>query len=399
MSQSDDRPIPRNRPPLSARKPTPLPEGLQKMLARAKAELAGPFKGITTDGTPVPGLFPIHRTGVSLAALVTAARDFITALSETERAQACLGLDSEAWRSWSNVHPYLMRHGICLEDLGEAGRAAAFAVVRESLSASGFESARNVMKLNEHLREITGRTEEFSEWFYWLSLFGTPDAVEPWGWQLDGHHLIINCVVLGDQIVLTPNFMGSEPVRAKSGKYAGVEVFHAEESSGLALIRALGPAQRAKAIIGTQLPGETFATAFRDNLELAYQGIRYGDLTPDQQALLVQVIEVYVGRIRPGHAEIKIEEVRQHLGDTHFAWIGGFADEAPFYYRIHSPVILVEFDHQPGVALLGDEPSRNHIHTVVRTPNGNDYGKDLLRQHYEQFDHSHPHTPHRLGRE
>ena len=28
------------------------------------------------------------------------------------------------------------------------------------------------------------------------------------------------------------------------------------------------------------------------------------------------------------------------------------------------------------------------MHTVVRTPNGGDYGADLLRQHYEQFDHT-----------
>jgi hypothetical protein len=28
-----------------------------------------------------------------------------------------------------------------------------------------------------------------------------------------------------------------------------------------------------------------------------------------------------------------------------------------------------------------DRPTRDHIHTIVRTPNGNDYGKDLLRQH------------------
>jgi hypothetical protein len=25
-----------------------------------------------------------------------------------------------------------------------------------------------------------------------------------------------------------------------------------------------------------------------------------------------------------------------------------------------------------------------HVHSVVRTPNGNDYGKDLLRLHYEK---------------
>ena len=55
-----------------------------------------------------------------------------------------------------------------------------------------------------------------------------------------------------------------------------------------------------------------------------------------------------------------------------------------FYYRVHSPVILIEFDHQRGIAFDNDAPTRDHIHTVVRTPNGNDYGKDLLRQHHAQ---------------
>jgi Protein of unknown function (DUF3500) len=61
-------------------------------------------------------------------------------------------------------------------------------------------------------------------------------------------------------------------------------------------------------------------------------------------------------------------------------------------------VILVEFDHQSGIVFDNDTPSRDHIHTVVRTPNGNDYGKDLLRQHYAEHDHSHPGTAHRQGR-
>ena len=142
-----------------------------------------------------------------------------------------------------------------------------------------------------------------------------------------------------------------------------------------------------------------FAAAYRDNLTLGYQGIRYDRLAPDQQALLLDLIGVYVGRIRPGHAEIRLDEVKAHLRETWFAWMGRHDADSPFYYRIHSPVILIEFDHQRGVALDNDEPSRNHVHTLVRTPNGNDYGKDLLRQHYEQFDHSHPHTPHRQGLE
>lgn len=53
---------------------------------------------------------------------------------------------------------------------------------------------------------------------------------------------------------------------------------------------------------------------------------------------------------------------------------------------IKSGCELIEFDHQgvvgiPNVKHRG--PTRNHIHTIVRTPNGNDYGKDLLKQHLE----------------
>jgi hypothetical protein len=376
-----------------------LPPRLREMLARGEANRAEPFSGVSTDGAPSSGLFPLHRTGVSLAPVVAAANEFIAALSSAERDTAVFPVDSDAWRDWCNIHPYLMRHGVCLRDLGEAARSAALALVRESLSVSGFATARDVMKLNEHIRELTGRSEEYGEWFYWLSIFGEPSEDQPWGWQIDGHHLIINCFALGDQIVLTPNFMGSEPVFAASGQYAGTRVFEEEEAKGFALMQALSPSQQKEATISTDLPGEVFATAFRDNLTLAPQGIRYDRLTPAQQAMLLELVSVYVGRIRPGHAEIRLEEVKAHLPETWFAWMGHCDVDSPFYYRIHSPVILIEFDHQRGVALANDEPSRNHIHTLVRTPNGNDYGKDLLRQHYEQFDHSHPHTPHRRGLE
>jgi hypothetical protein len=376
-----------------------LPQRLQELLAHGKEAVAAPFTGVTADGTPRPGLFPLHRIGISLAPVIAAADSFLAALSPSDRDIACFPIDSDEWRKWSNIHPYLMRHGVCLRDLGEAQRAAALALVRESLSASGFTTARNVMKLNEHIRELTGRPEEYGEWYYWLSVFGTPSAEQPWGWQIDGHHLIINCFVLGDQIVLTPSFMGSEPVFAASGQYAGTRVFQDEEAKGFALMHALSPAQQEAATISKDLPMEVFAAAYRDNLTLGYQGIRYDRLTPDQQHLLLELINVYVGRIRPGHAEIRLDEVKAHLHETWFAWMGQCDAASPFYYRIHSPAILIEFDHQRGVALDNDEPSRNHIHTLVRTPNGNDYGKDLLRQHYEQHDHSHPHTPHRQGLE
>jgi hypothetical protein len=91
-----------------------------------------------------------------------------------------------------------------------------------------------------------------------------------------------------------------------------------------------------------------------------------------------------------------MDEIRAHLDDTYFAWKGTVEADGVFYYRIQSPVIYIEFDHQGPTALSGprDVATQNHIHSVVRTPNGNDYGRDLLRQHYEAFrgDPNHGHS-------
>ena len=378
----------RPRPAAPARAfPAQPAEFLRAYAERGEASVAEVFKGITTDGKVVPGLFPIQATGVSTRPIRDAAEAFLASLSAQDRARTSFPVEGETWRRWSNIHPFVMRHGMALEEMSAAQRGLALALLRASLSQNGFETARDVMKLNEVVREITGRDEEYGEWLYWLSIMGTPSADQPWGWQIDGHHLIVNCFVLGDQVIMTPMFMGSEPVSADTGPYAGTRAFDAEQDSGLTVMRALTPAQRQQAILGEQLPNEVFTAAFRDNFEMRYAGIRYDALSPTQQGLLVRLAETYVDRIRPGHARVRMDEVVQHLDETHFAWIGGFDADSVFYYRIHSPVILVEFDHQRGIAFDNDAPSRHHVHTVVRTPNGNDYGRDLLRQHHERFTH------------
>ncbi|HEX5735595.1 MAG TPA: DUF3500 domain-containing protein [Blastocatellia bacterium] len=370
----------------SAPRPLTAPPGYMSAAEKAIAEK---FKGITTDGSVVPGLYSIKRTSVSTKPINDAAVAFINSLTEQQKAKTLYPVDSDEWRRWSNIHRY-PREGISFAEMNALQRERAFQLLRASLSLKGFENARDIMRLNETIAEMTGRREEYGEGLYYFTVMAEPSADKPWGWQLDGHHLVINYFILKDQIVVTPTFMGSEPVFAESGKYAGTRVFEDEERNGLALMRALAPEQRAKAIISKDLPRDVFTTAFRDNFEMKYEGIAARDLNGAQQKLLVGLIETYVGNIRPGHARVRIEEVKKHLADTYFAWMGGSDDESVFYYRVHSPVILIEFDHQRGVALRNEKPTRNHIHTVVRTPNGNDYGKDLLRQHHEQFDHSKP---------
>jgi Protein of unknown function (DUF3500) len=366
----------------SGRETFAWPDGLRERIEQARAEIAAPFVGITSDGQPEPGLFRLTPTGLSVRPIVEAAQAWLAALEAPQRTQAQFDVESSAWREWSNISPFLMRHGVLLEVLSEAQRELALTLVRQSVSQAAFATARDVMRLNHHIGELTGSWNEYGEWLYWLSIFGTPSASEPWGWQLDGHHLILNCLVLGDQLVLTPQFLGSEPVLAESGTYAGTRVFEREEDVGFQLMRSLSDAQQDVARIGMQLPFDAVATAPHDNLVMPYAGIPASRLSDVQRQKFFDVVDVFIGRWPAGHAELKRDEVVRHLEQTYFAWIGACDETSPFYYRVHSPVVLIEFDHQRGIALDNDEPTRNHIHTLVRTPNGNDYGKDLLRQHY-----------------
>jgi len=127
---------------------------------------------------------------------------------------------------------------------------------------------------------------------------------------------------------------------------------------------------------------------------LDYAGVSVAELPASHRRRLIDLVQLYVGHMDEGHAQVKMAEVTRHLDHTWFAWIGQTAVNSVFYYRIHSPVILIEFDHQrpanlARVAADPKQPTRQHIHVVVRTPNGNDYGKDLLRQHYLSHRHYH----------
>ena len=360
-----------------------LSQALKDLFATWRQSLKEPFKGITASGAPEPDLFPVMKTGASTQPLVDAAANFLAALDERQRDAVRFDVGGEIWRTWSNIHRNLMRHGLCLVELTVAQRELAYALLRAGVGARAYVTARNAMRLNEHLAELTGLPEEFGEYFYWISIFGKPSAREPWGWQIDGHHCNVNCFVLGDQVVLTPTLLGSEPVLAESGVYKGTTVLREEEAKGWAFMDTLTPDQRAKATIGMDLPFDGYASGFKDNIVVAYEGLPYSGMSERQREHFVDLISLYTDRLPPSHARSRLDEVRRTLDHAVFAWIGAFDPVSPFYYRIHSPVIFVEFYHQPGVALPNTGYNRRHAHATVRTPNGNDYGRELLRQYQE----------------
>lgn len=357
------------------------------------AAIAEPFRGVATSSGIEHGLFSIRPSGVSTDPIREDATSFLSTLSEKQQIRTVFSVDAPEWRRWSNVdNGIYVRQGVSLEEMTDDQKAAAWGLLQSSLSPQGLALSRNIMKTDQTLLELNEDTLSFGEEKYFFTMMGLPSPEEPWGWQLDGHHLVINYFVLGDQVVMSPVFLGGEPVVTESGKYAGNAILQHEQNQGLSFLRSLSDAQRREAIL---YPDKTInnilAAANSDNATVDYAGLRVSTLTDSQKQQLLRLTSLYVGNLREGHARVRMDEVEQHLDETTFAWIGGTSDDAVFYYRIHSPVVLIEFDHQRpvGTAHLRpkDVPTRQHIHVVVRTPNGNDYGKDLLRQHLE----AHPH--------
>ena len=246
----------RGLPSMSARtRPADFPPFLQPILDAAAATLAQPHVGISSDGTVRQDLFPLRATGVATAPILDAARSFLAVLDATQRSKVVLDAEADERRMWFNIHPNFYRHGLMLEDLAPAQREAALRLMAATLSARGFAQARDIMRLNGLLVDITGRSADFGEWPYFVTLFGMPSADAAWGWQIDGHHLNLNFFVLGDQLVFTPSFMGSEPCRVTSGALAGTAVFVPEARTGLALVRALDERQSRKSVLcGSILP-------------------------------------------------------------------------------------------------------------------------------------------------
>jgi hypothetical protein len=361
---------------------------------------ATPYKGVTTDGTIVPGLFTLRPEAAPTRDILAATLALIARLSPEQRKKVCLPLDSRQRQLWQNSIVRYEDFGLRLDEAPSDLQDAAMAVVKASLSAAGYEKTRNLMKLNAFLGELVGAPKLLGEWCYQLHIFGEPSATEPWGWQLSGHHLIITCFILGEQMTLTPTFMGAEPTYVDKGKYAGVAVFEDEEFLGLQFARNLSAEQKRKAVfsettIADQLPpgrhqgndGMSFGGRYKDNAIVPYEGVSGAELSAPQRTALLDLTKCYLSALPSGPFAARMDDVERHLLETRFCWAGGMGEESAFYYRIQSPVVMIEFDQHKGVVLNNPTPEKFHVHTIVRTPNGNDYGMDLLRLHYETAPH------------
>ncbi|OBJ10574.1 hypothetical protein A5625_11060 [Mycobacterium sp. 1465703.0] len=354
-----------------------------------------PFVGLTTGGEALRDLYlATNEPDSTTDAIVGAVKQFLDLVDQLDyRQYVQQPFDSWHRRSWFNAAPVYMPAGVLLDDMRAEQQEAALAIVKHCLSPSGYDLVRNCMRINDALGGILNiYTDTFREWSLWFTIFGEPSSNEPWGWQIMGTHIDINCTIAGGTVILEPLFLGAEIRDIKSGPYQGLSLFHAEGDAALKLGRTLTGKQRQRAILfpsmnskdlppelGGPIDGRHIGGAGRDNRVVPYEGLSASELSTEQLGLLVELINVYLERFPPRRKQQRWEEIQAHLDEIHIAWIGD-PERLPFYYRVHGPTIWIEYDHHPALMLDSplEKPLLDHVHTIMRAPNGGDYGMALI---------------------
>jgi hypothetical protein len=286
-------------------------------------------------------------------------------------------LSDPARTRWSNLPAGASpRPGVTIGDLSDSQRVLLHDLLRASTSSQGYHKLTGAIRAEEVLQ--AGNPRMFGPGYYYTTVFGSPEDAN-WAWMLTGHHMSALFTVAGDRTAFTPMFTGSQPLQIPSGVYAGWQALPQDAARASELLAALSADQHRLAIIGTSAPGDVIAGPGRQASLTSFQGIPAGQLDDAQQRLLWLLVQEFVNNADFDAADAQLALIQQSWGDTHFAWQGPPPEpSARFYFRVHGPRILIEYDVQEPLTSQG-----GHVHGITRDPT-NDYGMDWLGLHYQE---------------
>jgi uncharacterized protein DUF3500 len=318
-----------------------------------------------------------RRTAVSM---VNAAKGFLDSLTPEQRSKCTFAFEDAQRFDW-HVIPR-PRKGIPLKELDVKQRQLAHDFLKTGLSQSGYLKATTIIELETVLRELQKERTDRDPELYYFTIFGKPSLKESWGWRVEGHHLSLNFTIVGGKMVATtPSFFGANPAEVKQGARQGLRVLGAEEDKAREFLFSFDERKRAVAIFDSKAPPGILTLATKTAEPLAPVGIQANQFNKQQMNLLTRLLEEYAASMPADLAVERMENLRRAgLGKITFGWAGGVERGQPHYYRVQGPTFLIEYDNTQNNA--------NHIHTVWRDFNG-DFGRDLLREHYQNAPHKH----------
>jgi hypothetical protein len=161
----------------------------------------------------------------------------------------------------------------------------------------------------------------------------------------------------------------------REGPRKGLRILAQEEDLGRDLLNALDANQKKTAVVDQTAYKEMLTSNNRKAaLEGQPSGLSASKMNAKQAEMLNDLLGVYAANVPDQMAQDRMSKVKQAGKNIYFAWAGVAERGGPHYYRIQSPSFLIEYDNT--------QNNNNHIHTVWRDLT-NDFGADLLKQHYQ----------------
>ncbi|MES2796757.1 MAG: DUF3500 domain-containing protein [Bacteroidota bacterium] len=329
---------------------------------------------------------------------VEAVNQFLNTLNSEESSKVKYAFTDSVRHRWSNLPVGLVpRPGLAYGSLSDKSRLAFHHVLSALLSSQGYLKTTSIMQLDDILNVLyqaafdegkinQGMLTEMKKlnWAhgnYFISVFGEPNIGKPWGLNFGGHHMALNMTSEGKNTSMSPYFYGTDPSEVKSGKYSGLRVLGKEEDYGFMLINSLTENQKSKAILKGSVPNDILTNPKSSQRIESYYGIQAKEFDNSQTTLLKLVIQEYVHNFEHNKAHQFFEKIEKSgFENIYFAWIGSLQSNKAHYYILNGPDFLIEYDN------VGFQNDGNHIHAIFREK-GNDFGADLLKQHYMQEKH------------
>jgi hypothetical protein len=318
--------------------------------------------------------------------------------------------------------------GLTLHQQRPAQQRVAMRLVSTGLSTAGYVTVATVMGLENVLDQAEGFVARFDRergrdpGLYYLRVFGEPGGAAPWGWRFGGHHVSLNNLVVGGEVVATtPCFLGADPASSPLLGGATLRPLARVEDLARELVRSLRPGLADRAVLLPHAPSDLVtanrtriaagdrvvplariwrAERFPDPVEqdrlqalsdaideaagyddghhsaveytAAPKGVPAAELDGTQRALLRALLGTFLGRVPDGLSPLDRYADDAALDAVHFAWAGPTETGAPHYYRLQGPRLLAEWDNT--------QRDANHAHSVWRDPTA-DFGLDVLAAH------------------
>ena len=345
--------------------------------------------------------------GQGTTGIVAAANAFLGTLSSTEQDSVLFDRgDKDQQQRWSNLPEGLyQRQGLMTGNLDQSKVDAFLSVMKTTLSTEGYNRVLAEWAADDALAtddssgaapsggtlsggapgggapsggppgggqsaaaggQGTTGGNTYGKKYYWIAIIGEPSETESWQWQFGGHHVTVNATIKGDDLSLTPSFIGAQPATYTS---SGTSVRPLGDiiDEAFALVNSLDSGEQKKAVLGgTSIdlvlgPGQ-------DCKSIQSEGLPGSAMSTDQQSAFLELIDEYGGLANDENATARETQLKADLAKTYFAWYGPTAAGSAAYFRITGPHVVIEYSPQ---SMGGD--AANHIHGIYRDPT-NDYG-------------------------